>query len=262
MKNDIFIGVSLYNNMQYLESQIYNLKQCINNSHLKIKLVYFDDGSKFSNYKIAKEICIENNINIKRLKHKGFGSVCKDITTEGVKCAEYIMHLDSDVFLPSYFFRSVLQTLKFVDKDTGVFSFKSIKTSHYYILENIAQENECYSLDTESLSGDYKLPELATQLATYAFIFKSSCLNHIKGFNSKYLAYYSDSDFCCQLAVKGFKNYRIHFPKVLHIEHGTIGDEGSGLNANELRKHDLEVFKTKWGDIPENIEKKLLKEDK
>ena len=251
-KYDFLIGISLYNTDTFLENQIVNLKRCIEYSGLNVKIKYFDDGSNSDKAKFMKGICSDYSVDYHRYNHMGFGAICDEIGQES-EIAENCLILDSDVFLPDYFLSHAYQIMYFRDEMCGVFSYKSIRIGF----------QDCYSLNIPNIqvfnhdayNGGFTKPEPTTELATYTFLMDFSDYVAAGGFNRRYQAYYSDSDFCCRMARAGFINYRLHFPKVFHVEHGTLQDPVNSFDVDKLRESDLKIFTDYWKRNPQEIEK-------
>lgn len=251
-KKDFLVGVSVYNTTDFLLPQIENLKNCVRNCGLDIEIRYFDDGSKPSKKDEFHKICSDHGVGYEYHQHKGFGHIC-NVMGEYGKNAEFTLLLDSDVFLPEYFFRHAWQIMDMGKEFIGVLSYKSIKAKLLDGYKLTIGESETYNID--AFSGEYIKPEVDTQLATYCFMFEHKKFAEIGGFNSEYLAYYSDSDFCCKMAEAGYESFRIHFPKVFHIEHGTLLDPENKFDCDKLREHDLKVFMDYWEASPQQMQK-------
>lgn len=260
MKFDLFIGISLYNTTTLLKPQIYNLKRAIKNSGLNVCLSFFNDGSCEESKLEMEKICKSENVPLYSYPHKGFGYITKQICDFGAQQANWILLLDSDIFLPSYFLRSACQLISLSNNNTGVFSYKSIKIHLVDVYRIINSESHLYDMD--AFDGEFILPEPTTQLASYTFLFESKKYKEVGGYCSEYKCYYSDSDFCCRLLNNGYFSYRIHFPKVFHLEHFTTMDLKNKLNLREIRENDMATFKKIWGDLPVMVEEKLFKKQK
>lgn len=255
--NDFFVGISLYNTSKFLPVQITNLKNSIANSGLNIDLCYYDDGSNEASLEeITSIISKDKHIHFEHHRHRGFGSIHKNMEAR-MKNAKYSIFLDSDVFVPEYFFRALYQQMTTQSKDVGILSSKSIKIKMLDVF-CIYSNGNTNVFTKDSYSTNYKKPELATQLASYMFAFETSKYFECGGVNPDFKGYFCDSDLCCKMACKNYKNYRIYFPQVFHVEHGTMLDENNKLDTKRIREQDLITYVNFWGDKPEIIEKKLL----
>jgi hypothetical protein len=248
--NDVFIGISTYNEMSMVEQQLVQLSNSIRgvSGEINVELRYFDDGSTPDNYAKLIESADRFNVKISRFPHSGFGGIHQEMQ-DCIGNAEYGIFLDSDVLVPLDFVAQIYTLLKLGKEDLGILSCISHKV--------VYGASYPFGPDSHMFS---KKPELATQLASYCFAFESKKYIECRGVNSEYLAYFCDSDLCCRFAANGYKNYRIYSPFVVHAEHTTMKSNKNNFDLKALRDHDKKIFLNNWGDTPESMEKHFLKE--
>jgi len=249
--NDIFIGISTYNEMGWIGRQLESLLAAISEvPNLNVQIHYYDDCSDSKNSDKLKTIVIDEqsdliNLTLHRFtEHLGFGGVHAIMFNDILEC-KYTIFLDSDVLVPRDFLLKLCQYWINKNDDLGILSCISKKINNLY---------------RETIDIEVKPPELATQLASYCFAFESKKYLEVGGVNPGYQGYFCDSDLCCRFARAGYKNYRIYSPYVLHAEHATMQSEKNNFNLKEIREHDKKIFMDYWKDTPENMEKHFLKE--
>ena len=109
------------------------------------------------------------------------------------------------------------------------------------------------------VAGDNHAPEFATQLAGQCFCIDLAQIQKSgdvwgPDFDTRYRYYIQDSDFCCNcMFLYGLPSYRFHYPRIPHLEHGTLGTCVE-LNAEKQVQPDIAAFVEKWKTTPERQE--------
>jgi len=206
-------------------------------------ILVVDDGSPINEQLEIVSICRKFKANVICLPiNKGLPNAYNILLNSGK--GRHVVLMDDDVLVPSNLL-SVLSILFTMNK-IGVAGFVSKKTS---------KEEMQLMIEKKSIpvTGEFRQPEFATELAGQCFCINAVVESLKVSFSEVYKYYIQDSDFCCQLAVNGLPSFRFHWPNIMHLEHGTLG-EYAELKANEQVSLDIEAFKKKWGMLPKERE--------
>jgi len=230
------IGIPSYRGGERLNCLLTSLTHL---DHRDFSVVVVDDGSPIKDFLATAQVVERFGwVSIHHPATLGLPGAYNTILRYGID-HESVCLLDDDTLLPSNFLRC-LDYIHAHDQ-LAVAGFISERFTPAQMVEH---------KNNVPILGDDRPPEFATELAGQCF-----CINKtVRGvedlrFDTNYRYYIQDSSFCCLAASRGVPSFRFHYPRIPHLEHGTLG-EYPELRASESVSKDLEVFRWKWCKSP------------
>lgn len=249
----VTLGITTYGGTHLLETCLSSVQKSVFDcGYSNVDVVVVDDGSpKLEARKLRR---ISRKYGAKHFRgRRNLGNVARDNTIVEKSDGNIIVLLDNDVVIPDQWFRSILHFLS--NNKCGVASYLSKKVTEEQVHELLHKRRI-------TAIGGGRVPERATELASYAYGFTRESYELVGGFDSENFKYFTgDSDFCCRLAQHGLMSYRLLYPIVYHREHSTF-DTYLELQARERMKQDINNFVKKWGATSKEVEEKFLGEIK
>lgn len=149
----------------------------------------------------------------------------------------YVLFLNDDAIYPKGLAELAMELLNSLS-NVGMLSWVSRSISG----ELAETFKSGYTPDDE---GKDQSPDFDTELAGFCVASRVDTLRKISGVDEGFRYYFADSDLAVRQVLDGFPTFRIQWPRIPHVEHGTI-HVFKELKGDEGRDADRERFLKKW----------------
>lgn len=146
---NLTIVITFYNNAQYIDNCIKNIKKIAND----IEIIIMDDGSEKNNYeKIEKKIQTLKNKNIKLIRNsKNMGAGYTKNKAVEISNGKYIIFLDCDDYVDNNYYSKIIETIDLTNADiicTDIVPVIGKKICNESILETSIIREQCKKISS------------------------------------------------------------------------------------------------------------------